>query len=677
MLHQAAEQAATISGRGAEWRHRYADPEPKAVVKAVPVWLLHYPGAVIPEPGKSVIATWADPKLWEALQRIGIDLLHTCPVERAGQIVGEQYAPSIDGWFDRISMVIDPQLGTEQDYRQMVRVAREHGGAVGGDLVPLHTGLGADFRLAEQAYEDYPGAYVMVEIRPEDWSLLPEVAEPWATALVSRPSASELVRKGYIPGLINSADADPAARTWSGWSATGVVKGVDGRARRWVYLHVFKPGQPVLNWLDPSYAGRRIAVGDAVRHIRDLENRVVRLDAVPFVGIQPAPGVMAWYYMHPLSIVAAEDLAFTVRALGGWSFQELNVPLDQLQTFAKNGPDLAYDFFTRAQVLHPLITGDARLLRLAHRLLMQYGVPHASLIHDMQNHDEITYQLVNLAAQPRVELDGSPPESGEQLQKQVQQEMRASVAGAAAPYNLLYRPERDGLATTFAGFIAPALGIDDPYHASTEQVKLIERGHLLVAHANAMQPGVFGISSWDLVGALPIPKQAVAERITGGDYRWVNRGGVDLLDANPGAQHSVIGVPRAQALYGSLPQQLASPASFASELARMLAARHKYRLAESDVLAVPEVRDRAVCVLVMQLPDAGPFAITALNYGRGKASIDLDLTQTLKVPAARLGGRSARDIVSDSELGVVSPSGRLTVSLEPLSGRTLVLGDVQ
>ena len=40
--------------------------------------------------------------------------------------------------------------------------------------------------------------------------------------------------------------------------------------------------------------------------------------------------------------------------------------------------------------------------------------------------------------------------------------MRSKAAGDAAPYNHLYRPEKDGLATTFAGFVAPALGVKRP-----------------------------------------------------------------------------------------------------------------------------------------------------------------------------------------------------------------------
>ena len=54
-------------------------------------------------------------------------------------------------------------------------MAAEHGGIVIDDIVPGHTGKGADFRLAEMKVGDYPGIYHMVEIPPEDWHLLPEV----------------------------------------------------------------------------------------------------------------------------------------------------------------------------------------------------------------------------------------------------------------------------------------------------------------------------------------------------------------------------------------------------------------------------------------------------------------------------------------------------------------------
>ena len=284
----------------------------------------------------------------------------------------------------------------------------------------------------------------------------------------------------------------------------------------------------------------------------------MRFDAVPFLGIEPKPGSpTAFHFQHPLSILDTNYLAFLTRRLGGWSYQELNAPAATVKQFLAEGPDLSYDFFTRTEGLHALLTGDAALLRQAYGDLVANQLQPLRLVHDLQNHDEITYQLVGLDAlgDETVQYHGRPI-AGRKLREQILEEMRSKAAGAAAPYNLLYRPTQDGVATTYAGFVAAALGIRDLEHITPQQQAEIQRGHLLLAFANAMQPGVFSLSAWDLVGALPLPRESVEKRLADGDCRWINRGAVDLLGTNPDAQKSAFGLPRARALYGPLPEQL-------------------------------------------------------------------------------------------------------------------------
>jgi trehalose synthase len=673
MLRQAGEAAAGVSGHAEQWRHPYGAPQPLAAVRHASVWLLDYPGSVIPRPGTSVIATWADPALWDTLRDVGVDLLHTGPVQRAGGVRpangGWEFTPTLDGWFDRISLDLDPVLGTEADYARLVETAARRKGSIAGDLVPLHTGLGPDFQLALRDYRDYPGMYTVVEVRREDWGLLPAVTDPAGVALVPRPAAEQLSKKGYIPGLINSNDAAPEAKSWSGWSASGEVTGVDGRPRRWVYLHSFKPTQPTLNWLDPTYAARRAVAGDVVRNVVGRKTRVLRLDAVPFLGIEPKPGTTeALHFKHPLSVSGTNDVAMLARKLGGWTFHELNVPLKDLKAFTANGPDLSYDFVTRAQCLHALLSGDAGPLRLAFRWMLEAGVQPVGFVHDLQNHDEITYQLTEPEARKDETFTvGGKALTGGQLRDGMLDAMRSKVAGDAAPFNKLYRPEKDGVATTFAGFVAPALGVSDPYQATPEQIGQIARGHLLLAAANSLQPGVFGVSSWDLVGALPVPLAGVKDRVGEGDFRWVNRGGVDLMGANPRAMTSAIGLPRAKTLYGPVPEQLRDPASFASKLKDMLAARRKYRVAEGELLAVPEPKAAGLCVLVLKLPDH-PLAVTVLNFGRQDADAEIEL------PADHRAAGGWTDILTGRPGGDSSAAGRLRVRVPALSGTTLVAG---
>jgi len=674
MLFQSREQALSISGSGEQWRHPYGKPQPRHAVQQASVWLLDYPGSVIPRPGKSVIATWGDKELWEALQQIGIELLHTGPIKRSGGVRGREFTPTIDGWFDPISIEIDPDLGTDDEYRALVRVAAKHGGLVAGDLVPLHTGVGPDFRLAERAFKDYPGLYTMVEIRQEDWPLLPAVKGRFNRSFVSKDVVDELHRKGYLPGRINSNDATPKARELSGWSATGEVLGVDGKTRRWVFLHYFKQDQPTLNWLDPTFAAQRVVSGDVVKTVHSLGARVMRLDAVPFLGIEPRPGEkLTEHFKHPLSVQSTNSIAFLIRKLGGFSFHELNVPLRELKAFTEHGPDLSYDFFTRAQCMHALLSQDATLLRQAFQCLLNADVQPLGLVHDLQNHDEITYQLVELEARGDEKFDVNGKQvSGRELREQMLEEMRTKAAGDRAPHNRLYRSERDGLATTFAGFVAAAFEIRDPYNASREEREQIQQGHLLLAAANAMQPGVFSLSSWDLVGALPISETSVANRINDGDYRWINRGGVDLMRSNPNEERSKFGIERARILYGSLPEQLKNSDSFVSRLGRMLAARKKYRIAEGRLVAVPNVENPGVCILVLDVPDASAVAVTALNFSRGPVEETVKLAEIKDLQDKQPSGQLL-EIVSGNRLGELPKTGRLTMQLAPLAAQCIIV----
>jgi hypothetical protein len=63
-----------------------------------------------------------------------------------------------------------------------------------------------------------------------------------------------------------------------------------------------------------------------------------------------------------------------------------------------------------------------------------------------------------------------------------------------------------------------------PYNATPAQVEEIKREHLPVAAYNSLQAGVFSLSGWDLVGALPLASRQVTYLLADNDYRWLDRG---------------------------------------------------------------------------------------------------------------------------------------------------------
>jgi trehalose synthase len=341
------------------------------------------------------LQTLGDDQLWKALSAIGIQGVHTGPMKLAGGIHGREHTPTIDGSFDRISFSIDPAFGTEEDFIALGRAAAARNAVVIDDIVPAHTGKGPDFRLATMGYGDYPGLYHMVEIREEDWPLLPEA--PQGREAVNLPPATvDLLRdKGYIVGQLQRVIFFEPGVKETDWSATDVVVGVDGIARRWVYLHYFKAGQPSLNWLDPTFAAQRMIIGDALHSLDVLGARILRLDANGFLGVERRLHGPAWSEGHPLSLIGNRLIGGMVRKVGGFSFQELNLTVDDIASMSHGGADLSYDFITRPAYHHALLTGDTEFLRLMLRTMHDYGIDPASLIHALQNHDELTLELVH------------------------------------------------------------------------------------------------------------------------------------------------------------------------------------------------------------------------------------------------------------------------------------------
>lgn len=618
MLADANEISQQFSGQGSMWQNPYATPSPRGAVETASVWFTAYPLSLITGPNESFLKALADDEMWKAFADIGIEAIHTGPVKRAGGISGWQTTPSVDGHFDRISTEIDPAFGTEEEFRKMCGTANWYGGTIIDDIVPGHTGKGADFRLAEMKYADYPGIYHMVEVDPRDWEHLPAVPPGVDSVNIDQATEEWLDKAGYIIGRLQRVIFYAEGIKETNWSVTRPVLGVDGVERRWVYLHYFKDGQPSINWLDPSFAGMRLVIGDALHSLADLGTGGLRLDANGFLGAEKtaAEDSTAWSEGHPLSEAANHLIASMVRKVGGFTFQELNLTIDDIRQIGEAGADLSYDFINRPAYQHALATADTEFLRLTLRTTLELGVDPASLIHALQNHDELTYELVHWSNGHRDDIYTYKGEeiTGEALGETIRRDLSVRLTGENAPYNLVFTT--NGIACTTATVIAATLGITDLDEIDDDPVRIdrIRRAHLLLAMFNALQPGVFALSGWDLCGMLTLPAGQVGELLRGGDTRWIHRAAHDLMGVNPGATQSLAGMPRGRSLYGSIPDQLDDETSFLRQLQAILRVRSHYGIATSRQVDIPEVSHRGMLVLVHQLADEGRYQLTVLNF---------------------------------------------------------------
>jgi trehalose synthase len=666
MLADASRIAGEFSGIADVWQSPYATPNPTAVMGKSSVWFTAYPISMITKPGQSFLGTLGDEDLWRAFQAMGINAVHTGPLKRAGGLFGRELTPSVDGHFDRISTQIDEVFGSEPEFRRLCEVAAIHGGVVIDDIVPGHTGKGPDFRLAEMKVGDYPGIYHMVEIPREDWHLLPEVPPGRDSVNLDSQAEDRLQRAGYIVGRLQRVIfQDPGIKD-TNWSATAPVTGADGVERRWVYLHYFKDGQPSINWLDPTFAGMRLVIGDALHSLGHLGAGALRLDANGFLGIErSADGDgPAWSEGHPLSEAANQLIASMVRKVGGFTFQELNLSIDDIKKTSERGADLSYDFVNRPAYVHAIATGDTEFLRLTLNAALQHGLQPVRLVHALQNHDELTYELVHFAIGHKDDIfrfRGSELTGGE-LAVKIRNELIERLTGEAVPYNAIFTT--NGIASTTATIVAAALGYTDITNLSQAQIEKIKQAHLLLTMFNAFQPGVFALSGWDLCGMLTLERSKVSRLLASGDTRWIHRAAYDLMGYRPEATESPSKMPRGTSLYGSLPDQLKDPNSFASQLRDILGVRTRYGIATAIQAEVPEVSNQAMLVMVHRL-DTGQIQATVLNFANQRIAG--------RVRSEHLTpGAAVIDMRTDQAIAAVDPEYTFAVSLGPHQGMSLL-----
>ena len=372
----------------------------------------------------------------------------------------------------------------------------------------------------------------------------------------------------------------------------------------------------------------------------------------------------AWSEGHPLSDAVNQVIAGMVRKVGKFTFQELNLSIDDIKKTSERGADLSYDFVNRPAYVHALVTGDTEFLRLTLRSALKYGLQPVRLVHALQNHDEMTYELVHFAIAHKddVFMFRGAELTGEQLAVTIRSELVDDSPDERRRTTPSSRPTASPRRSPT--IIAATLGYRDITSLSQRQTERIKQAHLLLAIFNAMQPGVFAVSGWDLCGMLTLERSKVSRLLESGDTRWIHRAAYDLMNYQPRATESSADMPRGTSLDGSLPEQLQDVSSFVSRLRDLLTVRARYNISSAIQVDVPDVTDKAMLVMVHRLR-TGQMQVSVLNFaGR---SIAGRVESEHLAPAGEVIDMSTGQVIAeiDQERG-------FAVSLEPHQGLSLL-----
>jgi len=436
MLYQAEQIAQKFNVEVAKTPPPLLSPQPQRCLDAASIWF----AIDLNEIGPPAFETLTNDLLWNCLREIGVQGAYLKGLKKGGSF--------------RTGIGLDPKWGS--DWKDLAILLQKKGVVLVGDSVGSSTGLSPDFWLALKNVGDYPGLYHLVEIEQSDWALLPVVGSSQFAANVPWLTLQELHKRRYVP-----EQAAPYVKE-SRWNTTAPIKCADGKVRRWIYLKENR-SDLVLDWLNPSFAGCRIAAADTLDSIFNLGQKIVKFDAA-------------------ISSNAKETLSLWTRKLGSYSVLEAKGGLDELK---RASSDLMTDTLTRPALLHALIAEDAEALKLMYRLYLEEGIETKRLVHELQPFDRFTCDWDELLLHPRKRFQYYDEIlTGEALRMRLLREDAAKIG--------------EPTTATWPKLCLAALGVKDLEKRRED----LSDTHLLLAFFYAMQPGVFSFSVSDLLGTL-------------------------------------------------------------------------------------------------------------------------------------------------------------------------------
>jgi len=124
-------------------------------------------------------------------------------------------------------------------------------------------------------------------------------------------------------------------------------------------------------------------------------------------------------------------------------------------------------------------------------------------------------------------------------------------------------------------------------------------------------------------------------------------------------------MPAARSLYGTLPDQLADPDSFASRLRRIIAVRNACGIATAVQVDIPDVSHRSELVMVHRLTDE-TLQVTVLNFSGEEISGSI---RSEHLPR----GATVLDMFTDEQIATVDDLHSFGLVLGPYAGTSLSL----
>lgn len=686
MLNHASRLSQIVSGSNMNWRHPANEPMPEHILAQGDVWLHIHPQNVRSSLENTPLRQLDNPLFWAMLRKTGIGGLYVAPTGASGSLRDTQEHLDFVGSGDIIQYTFAGNVGTEDDYAQMLRHASEQKILLGGDILPLASGIGPDFFLSAHNVRDYPGLYCMLEAPRALWPHLPPsppAGDDWRVLPLNEEQTAALAEAGFIPKKMRQESLPYVPK--SGWAATGEVKGADGTTRRWVYRYVYNYRRPLLNLYDPSHLADKLLSGSLIYQVGILGNALAGFQTAPLIGLE-AEGTEQRGIDNPANYMAslglAGELARQSRAYGGWTWLRDELPLPLMRAALRSGPDLAKDGVFSPALEHALLSGRKELLEFMLDEALRHEVDFRRLVHISSGPYGVDYSLPHLRYLAGMAEDsaagGLKQRAAELLELTLEQAGRRALAAAGGEESLSAF-EGNVLYSTPLGLAGTALGPRPPDALAGAFETEARRGHMLLQFFKAMLPGIFMLGGQDLAGTMPLRPQILLQPDGNWNRRLSTAGSYPLTLRAETSGFSGQGIPAARNIYGPLDAQSHDPNSALNELAGIIRLRRELHMDKATLAGRLRTRGEGMLALFTRLPEDSPLSppgrqagiILLGNFSRLKSEEKIDLAGLPELAA--LNGRYRLFALYGNMGGIYQQQNQLILNAPPWSGAVLLL----
>ncbi len=352
-LRKAPFLASVVSGTSLNWMKNGTGLQGKSMV-----WVAVSP-ASFPEHKNAFFSGGCSKEFLHSLAGLGIEGIFLADTAEMVSLLDRAMPEEETDGSGVTGMEFGSQAGSEREYEEMLLNARSSNLAAGGELLPAATGTGPDFILATLGVRNYPGMYFLAEIPSRLWSFLPPAGNGAVPA--GKKLTELLADEKIIPGSMRQ-DKDASAGISSGWAVTGIRRGIDGVARRWLYRWHGSHGSPVLNWQDPSAAARRVMEASLIMQAGLRHQALAGLSAGAWIGMNAGEEDQPGLALEP-ALSAVRDLSATARRYGSELLLEDCLPAKILPAVMQANKGFTRDSYSCPSLEESILLQNAGPLR--------------------------------------------------------------------------------------------------------------------------------------------------------------------------------------------------------------------------------------------------------------------------------------------------------------------------